>query len=132
MATAAMMIGGAVVNALAFSGSNFLFSKLGSGDEERKRHDEAVEQLTKARDEYEKKRLALIDYANEKVMEERKANKNFVDSEEAMKLYYEVTLGPPPQLSDFYEPSETQKNNERIFIVVGMIGVYFFAKWIKN
>ena len=29
MASAAMMIGGAVVNALAFTGGNFLFSKLG-------------------------------------------------------------------------------------------------------
>ena len=131
MASAAMVIGGAVVNALAFSGSNYLFSKL-SSDEERKRHDKAIEKLTKARDEYGKKRLALIDYANNKVMEERKANKNYHDSEEAIKLYYEATLGPPPKLSDFYEPSETQKNNELLFIVVGMTGVYFFSKWMKN
>ena len=131
MASAAMIVGGAVVNALAFSGSNYLFSKL-SSDQERKRHDEAIEKLAKARDEYEKKRLALIDYANQKVMEERKANKNFVDSEEAMKLYFEATLGPPPKLSDFYEPSETQKNNELLFIFVGMIGVYFFAKKING
>ena len=131
MASAAMVIGGAVVNALAFSGSNYLFSKL-SSDEERKRHDKALEDLAKARDEYEKKRLALIDYANKKVMEERKANKNFLDSEKAIELYYEATLGPPPKLSDFYEPSETQKNNELIFIVVGMTGVYFFSKWMKN
>ena len=60
MATAAMVIGGAVVNALAFSGSNYLFSNL-SSDKERERHDKALEQLAKARDEYEKKRLALID-----------------------------------------------------------------------
>ena len=122
-----MIIGGAVVNALAFSGSNYLFSKL-STDEERKRHDKALENLTKARDEYEKKRLALIDYANKKVMEQRKADKNFVDSKKAMELYFEATLGPEPKLSDFYEPSETQKNNELLFIVVGMIGVYFFSK----
>ena len=60
MATAAMVIDGAVVNALAFSGSNYLFSNL-SSDKERERHDKALEQLAKARDEYEKKRLALID-----------------------------------------------------------------------
>ena len=36
-----------MVNALAFSGSNYLFSMLRSSDlnEERKRHDQAVEQL---------------------------------------------------------------------------------------
>ena len=47
----AMMIGGAVVNALAFSGSNYLFSHMGkSGDaeKERERHDKALEQLEKA------------------------------------------------------------------------------------
>ena len=67
MASAVMIVGGAVVNALAFSGSNYLFSKLNNNnDEERKRHDKALEDLAKARDEYEKKRLALIDYANEK------------------------------------------------------------------
>ena len=40
----AMMIGGALVNALAFSGSNYLFSRMGKSDEvekERERHDKA-------------------------------------------------------------------------------------------
>ena len=40
-----MMIGGAFVNAFAFSGSNFLFHKLSSESEERKRHDKAMEKL---------------------------------------------------------------------------------------
>ena len=43
MASIALLVGGALVNALAFSGSNFLFSMLrdpGAGDE-RKRHDQA-------------------------------------------------------------------------------------------
>ena len=47
----AMMIGGAVVNALAFTGGNFLFSKLGKNqdaEKERERHDKAVEQLEAA------------------------------------------------------------------------------------
>ena len=47
----AMMIGGAVVNALAFTGSNFLFSKLGKNNDaeaEREMHDKAVEQLEAA------------------------------------------------------------------------------------
>ena len=41
----AMMICGAVVNALAFSGSNYLFSHMGKDiSAERERHDKAVEQ----------------------------------------------------------------------------------------
>ena len=41
------LAGGALVNALAFSGSNYLFFMLRSSDlkEERKRHDQAIEQL---------------------------------------------------------------------------------------
>ena len=35
MASAVMIVGGAVVNALAFSGSNYLFSKLNNNDEEK-------------------------------------------------------------------------------------------------
>ena len=42
MATIALMVGGAITNALAFSGSNFLFSQM-SGAEERKRHNLAME-----------------------------------------------------------------------------------------
>ena len=47
----AMMIGGAVVNAFAFTGGNFLFTKLGKtqdAEKERERHDKAVEQLEAA------------------------------------------------------------------------------------
>ena len=45
-----MFVRGALVNALAFSGSNYLFTILrNSGvDEERKRHDKVVEQLQAA------------------------------------------------------------------------------------
>jgi len=43
-----MIIGGAVVNALAFTKGNYLFSLLGKSEEtekERKRHDLAIEAL---------------------------------------------------------------------------------------
>ena len=47
------MAGGALVNALAFSGTNFIFGQLGDhGKAEMKRHNFAMEQLIKARDEY--------------------------------------------------------------------------------
>ena len=47
MASVAMLVGDTLVNALAFSGSKYLFSVLrDSGvDAERKRHDKAVGQL---------------------------------------------------------------------------------------
>ena len=52
----AMMIGGAVVNALAFSGSNYLFSHMGNNSSaERERHDKAVEQLQASQAAWSKK-----------------------------------------------------------------------------
>ena len=50
-------IGRAVVNALAFSGTNFVFSRLTDhGAEERKGHDLALEKLPKARDKWNRDR----------------------------------------------------------------------------
>ena len=50
MASVAMLIGGALANALAFTGSSYLFHRPSkdSIDKERKRHDLAIEQLQKA------------------------------------------------------------------------------------
>ena len=50
MANVAMSIGGALVNALAFTGSSYLFHRLSkdSIDKEIKRHDAAMEKLQKA------------------------------------------------------------------------------------
>jgi len=51
-----MMVGGAVVNALAFTGSNYLFSVLGDksaeAEKERKRHDLAIQELERAHVKY--------------------------------------------------------------------------------
>ena len=47
MATIGMIVGGALVNVVAFFGSNWLFSMLRSSavDEERKRQDKVIEEL---------------------------------------------------------------------------------------
>ena len=54
MASVAMLIGGALANALAFTGSSYLFHRLSkeSIDAERKRHDAAIEKLQKAQIEW--------------------------------------------------------------------------------
>ena len=53
-----MLIGGALANALAFTGSSYLFLTLSKDiiDAERKRHDEAIEQLQNAQIEWVHKR----------------------------------------------------------------------------
>ena len=54
MASIAMLIRGALANALAFTGSSYLFSRLSKDgiDKERKRHDLAIEQLQKTQIEW--------------------------------------------------------------------------------
>ena len=66
-------IGGAVVNALDFSGTNLVFSRLTDhGAEERKRHDLAIEKLQRARDEWNRDRMKRIDFISKKLREKRR------------------------------------------------------------
>ena len=84
----AMMIGGAVVNALAFSGSNYLFSKMGKNNDaeaERERHDKALEQLEAAQAAWSKKRTERLDFINEEMQKEHHAEQTFDDVDQAMK-----------------------------------------------
>lgn len=123
-----MLLGGAFVNALAFSGSNYLFSMMkNSGvDEERKRHDLAVEQLQATQTEWSKKRTERLDWINEELRRQGHAVQTFRGVDAAIREYAQVTgktldpLGPEPELSDFYMPSGDQRDREITFVVLGM------------
>ena len=93
MASIGFLIGGALVNALAFTGSNYLFSSLPkeSIDKERKRHDKAIEDLQRAQIEWAKKRQEQLDCINNEIMKEHKAEKRFMDLNSAMQQYFLVT-----------------------------------------
>ena len=75
MVSVAMLIGGALANALAFTSSSYLFSRLSkdSIDKERKRHDLAIEKLKKAQIEWAQKRQQRIDFINKQLRLKRKA-----------------------------------------------------------
>ena len=132
MASLLALAGGALVNALAFSGSNFLFSKLSNGgEEERKRHDLAIEQLQAAHEAWSKTRQKKLDFINDRLRAQHQATQYINDLDEGMRVYYRATrekikpLGKEPKLSDFYRPSEHQKNGELVFITVSMLGIGF-------
>ena len=76
MAALGMMLGGALVNALAFSGSNYLFSSL-SSSAERKRHALALEELQRDCDSWNQARLDRIDYINEQLKNQGHAERTF-------------------------------------------------------
>ena len=90
-----MLVGGALVNALAFSGSNWLFSMLKSSglDEERKRHNKAVEQLQAAQAELSRKRTERPDWISEDLHCQGHAVQTFRGVDDAMREYWRVT-GP--------------------------------------
>ena len=69
MASVAMLIRGALANALAFIGSSYLFLRLfeNSIDKERKRHDLVIEQLQKAQTEGAQKRQERIDFISKQL-----------------------------------------------------------------
>ena len=70
MASVLFTIGGAVLNARAFSGTNFVFSRLTDhGAEERRRHDLALEKLQRARDEWNRDRMKRLDFMNKRLRE---------------------------------------------------------------
>lgn len=130
-----MLVGGALVNALAFSGSNYLFTMLRSSgvDEERKRHDKAIEQLQSAQADWSRRRTERLDFINNELRRQGHAVQTFRDVNAAMRQYSQVTghninpLGPEPQLSDFYTPSDGQKDREFAFIILGMTAAAIVA-----
>ena len=123
-----MMIGGAVVNALAFTGGNYLFSMLGRSNEaekERKRHDMAIEAL-------QHKRQLRLDYLNKQLRAEHHSAQVFEDVDAAAREYWLVTggdqemldkapdAGAEPTFNEYYEPSTSQKEYELLFITGGL------------
>ena len=130
MASVVMLIGGALANTLAFTGSNYLFHRLSkdSIDAERKRHDAAIEKLQAAQIEWAHKCQQRIDFINNQLRLEQKAETKFTELNNAMREDHEVfghdlpQLPQEPVLSDFYIPCDEQHYQELGFIVLSMIG----------
>ena len=73
-----MLIRGALANALAFTGSSYLFHRLSkdSIDAEKQRHDVAIEKLQAAQLEWAHKRQQQIHFINNQLRLERKLKPN--------------------------------------------------------
>ena len=78
-----------MVNALAFSGTNFVFCRLTDhGTEERKRHYLALEKLQMARDEWNKDQMKRLDFINKSLREKNEGKVYINKVDEAMLEYY--------------------------------------------
>ena len=126
-----MLIRGALVNALAFTGSSYLLHRLSADsiDTERKRHDAAIEALQKAQIEWAHKCQEQIDFINKQPRLERKAETKFTELNDAMREYHELfghelpPLPRQPVLSDYYTLTDEQHHRELRFIALSMIGI---------
>ena len=94
-------------------------------DKERKRHDFAFEQLHRAKDKWNKDRMKRLVFINDRLRQRIEAIGYINNDEEAMVEYYQVVmkqikiLAPELQSSDFYGPSEGQKNSELLHVTIG-------------
>ena len=95
--------------------SLFMILRNSGVDEERKRHDAAVEQLQAAQATWSQKRTECLDFINGELCRQGNAIQTFRNVDAAMQEYAQVTghnldpLGPKPQLSNFYNPSDARK-----------------------
>jgi len=133
MASIAIMVGGAVLNAAAFIGGNYLMRALGGGDkaalEEKKRHEKAREAYEAAYAKYTRNRTKLLDWIATNAETKAEAKQNFTNTDYAFKLYNKAypdkQMIPPkePKFSDLYQPSEQQKNGELMFVGAGALAL---------
>ena len=133
MASIALMIGGATST---FIGGSYLAKYLSGSsdsDEEKKRHDLAVEKYQKKYEEYEENRAQLNDWimTNDRIKDE--AKENFKNTDYALKLYNKIHQEDlslrEPQFSDFYQPSAQQKQGEIIYVGASALAIGFAASY---
>ena len=140
MASVVMLIRGALVNALGFTGSSYLFHRLSADniDAERKRHDAAIEALQAAQLEWAHKRQQRIDFINNQLRLECTAETKFTELNDEMREYHEVfghelpPLPREPVLSDFYTLTDEQHGRELGFIALSMIGIGGVLYYLKS
>ena len=134
-----MLIRGALANALAFTGSSYLFHILSvnSIDTKRARHDVAIEQLQRAQTKWAHKQQQQINFINKQLRLERKAETKFPELNDAMREYHEVfghelpPLPLEPVLNDYYTPTDEQHYRELGFIALSMIGIGGVLYYLK-
>ena len=138
MASIAIMIGGAIINATTFVGGSYLAKYLagGGGDAERKRHDLALEKYEAAGEAWRENRQRVMDWYSQRRDQQDKASHDFGNTDEALKLYNrvhqavnqpQVSLGKEPDFNDYYKPSSSQKTGELAYTVGGTLAVVYLA-----
>ena len=138
MASIAIILGGAVLDATTFIGGSCLAKYLSGGntDQERVRHDKALEKYQKDYSKYEENRQRVLDWVDANRHNDAIASQNLSKTDEALKLYNrthpDVNLHlNEPIFHDYYQPSNDQKIGEMIYVGGGMLSLgYLASMWL--
>ena len=122
------MLGGAVLNASTFIGGSYLAKYLSGTktDQERRRHDKALERYQKDYAKYQENRQKLLDWQEQNRHEDAISAQNFKNTDVALKLYNKFHPDEnmqinEPVFSDYYRPSKEQKIGEMAYVSGGMM-----------
>ena len=138
MASIAILVGGAILNATAFVGGNYLARYLSGDDssalDEKKRHDKALEKYQRDYAHWNQQRQKLLDWQAQNREKKALAQQNLTDTDYALKLYNKThsnhviaSLSSEPRFSDYYTPSEKQKNAELAYVGTGALAIGYTA-----
>jgi hypothetical protein len=124
-----MMVGGAIINSIAFTGGNYLFSLMdkNGAQQEAKRHNAAMEKFSKDQVEYNIKRAKNQDWLNAQAARKQEATNELYSVNSAFDQYKKLYGDPPKELPHpnlkapalEYTPSEDQKRYEMLFVGAG-------------
>ena len=131
----ASTIGGSLFAAFAFSASSYLFHFLDKGgySSEMKRHNLAMENLTKARKAWYEEEIRKKDEIAKKRQELLSANADLSTVDKALDAIKRITLTyhennggkktftRRPELRDFYKPSTEMKSYQNL--AMGLVGI---------
>ena len=132
MASLAIMAGGAVINALAFSGSNFLFHKLSASDEERKRHDLAIESYQRDHNKLIEERQQKIDAEQQRRRAAQRSESHLQELDQSMREYAKAweVRNAEPKFYQYYHPSENQKKKDYLGGLVAIVAISGIAYYV--
>ena len=138
MASIAIMLRGAVLNATTFIGGCHLAKYLSgrNTDQERVRHDKALKKYQKDYFKYEENRQRLLDWVDANRHNDAIASQNLSNTDESVKLYNRTHPDDnlevnEPIFHDYYQPSNDQKIGEMIYVGGGMLSLgYLASKWL--
>jgi len=135
MASIALMISGAILNATAFTRGSYLARYLSGDDKERVRHDKALEKYQQDMGEWQKQQKLYQNWLDQQYLNKKQADENLQSTDQAFILYNKAhpsaRLQNKPNFKNYYSPSEKQKQYELLYVGAGMLGTgYLVSKYL--